>query len=185
MPKDRHEGVVVLCVAATLVLAAWQISSIASRQSETIPHEYVVTESGAIDVPADLLETEYTLDDRIEAVRLPRQARWLHGRQVVMRGVMFPTFEVSGLTTYVFSPETQGRGFPFGGSIPLHFFIEVSTPAGHTEAFQPRPITVQGIFEIALQSADGKCIRAYRLRDARIIEKNVRLRYRNPVGYGC
>ncbi len=185
MPQVRNEIAALLFVVATVAVAAWQVTSFASRDSRPLLPRYSVTASGAIEVPVDLLAMPSVEDDRIETVALSRQARWLHGRKVVMNGVMFATFDETGITHYLFSPETRGRGYHFGSSIPLYLAIQVSTLEGHTEDFQRRPFTVEGIFEIDLLSEDGKCFGAYHLRDARIVQKNVRLRYRNPQRFGC
>lgn len=185
MPQVRNEIAALLFVVATVAVAAWQITSFAARDSRPLLPRHRVTASGAIEVPVDLLAMPSVVHDRTEAVTLSRQARWLHGRKVLMNGVMFPTFDETGITHYLFSPETRGKGYHFASSIPLHLAIQVSTLEGHTEDFQPRPFTVEGIFEIDLLSEDGKCFGAYHLRNARIIQKNVRLRYRNPQRFGC
>ncbi len=101
---------------------------------------------------------------------------------------MFPTFDETGLTNFIFIPETRRRTtLAFSSERPpLHSIIPVSIMNGETEDYQERPFTIEGVFEVRLQEENGKATTIYRLLNARIVEKNIRLRGTPAVVmFGC
>ena len=136
-----------------------------------------------IPIEVDSLAVDSVMNADVASISLPDSARSLHGQKVRLSGIMYPTLESTGLTEYTIIPETDRRpiGLMAGKPIPLHAMIPVTTIKGHTENYQERPFTIEGIFEIRIQSDDDGVYSLYRIRDAQIIEFNSRLNYQTAL----
>jgi len=101
---------------------------------------------------------------------------------------MWPTWEPTGLREFSLILETNRRAVGWtSGHFPLHaFYFPVHLAAGQSEAYQEQPISVEGRFEVHIQADDTGVYAIYRLTDARIVAKKVRLHGIPAIGLaGC
>lgn len=92
----------------------------------------------------------------------------LHGKQVIIRGFMIPTFKAEGLERFTLAKDNEICCF---GRIPLVYdIIRVELLAGtSTNYIYGKPFDVEGVFKIALDSEDGEVFGLYELNEAEIL----------------
>lgn len=163
-------------VAACFVSTPVQVSS---RRSSIKADELPVN------LPVDFLCVRSGMSRSPEHIRLPPLARRYHRRRVRLRGVMFPTAKPTGLSEFFLIPETKRRPVHWRAAYPLHAVIPVSVATGATEDQLDKPFLLEGVLEIDIRSERGEVLFVYRIREARVIRKNVDLEYRVAIGFGC
>lgn len=174
----------VAVVSAIVSLIAASVVFSSGLQTQTVE----ARSEAVVEVPVDSIAVLAKTGSRIQDVRIPSFSRNLNGRRVRLHGTMFPTFDETGLKNFTFIPETRRRAtLAFRSERPpLHSIIPVSIVNGETEDYQERPFTIEGVFEVRLQEENGKATTIYRLLNARIVEKNIRLRGTPAVVmFGC
>lgn len=175
---------VVICVALCLIMAAALIST----DGPLLKWHPMTGGVQVLELPLDFLAIDAKAWVPLQDLRIPENARRICHRRVRLNGTMFPTFESAGITQFVFIPETGQRPFRFMDStFPLHTMITATTRDGCGEDYQQQPFTIEGTFEIDIECHEGKVVSIYHLRDARIIQKAIRLRGRPGVNLmtGC
>ncbi len=157
-----------------VIVAAW-----CAGQTPPQHFSHPSLEADVVDVPIDFLAVNSSVDTPVESLSVPPYARALHGRRIRLAGIMYPTVQESGLTQFLFVPETRQRpsGFFSSNHVPLHALIYTDVAEGHAEDYQEKPFILEGVFEVDVQSHDGKAFALYRIRDARIVTQNHRLQY--------
>lgn len=184
MHRASLRNIVISSIIVCLAFLAWPVSSRTSPQKPPQPN---FADKLIVDVPVDSLVVQAVTDTRVENVQIPKYARQLDGHYIRMHGIMYPPFEEKGLTQFFFVPETKRRSIHWMSSnIPLHALIAVTTTAGHTENYEKRPFTIEGIFTIEIHSDGGQIHYVYHIRNAKIVEKNIHLRFKPAVAmFGC
>lgn len=174
-------------VAVASAIVSLMIGAFAVFSSSLQTHTVEARSEAVVEVPMDSIAVLAKTGSRMQNVRIPSFSWKLNGRRVRLHGTMFPTFDETGLTHFTFITETRRRAtVAFNSELPLDSIIPVSIVNGETEDYQERPFTVEGIFEIRLQEENGKATTIYRLLNARIVEKNIRLRGTPAVVmFGC
>ena len=177
-----QKGISVFCAIASLSFASLAISS-----KNIVTSAITVNPDGVVDVPIDALAVNATTDTEMRSIRIPMVARQLHGMRVRIHGVMYPTFNETGLTEFFLIQETNQRPKHWMSSnIPLHAAIPIKIALGQTEDYEEQPITVEGVFEVHIQDEDQQPIAIYRLTDAKVVAKKIRLRGTPAIAmFGC
>ena len=136
-------------------------------------------------VPVDALRVPPS-DDAFNPP-IPSAAIALDGQRIQINGFMQPTLTWSGFDQYLISPETKHRPvMTHVKPLPLHGLIPVIPAIGHTEFYTDRPITVEGVLRIHVQSDCDGVFSVYQIEDARIIQTNVRGLHPPAVSwFGC
>lgn len=161
-----------LCILAVACLTGLRESSAAEEE--------------VVDLSIDSMRIETRTGCRRQDVVIPRMARELHGRRVRIRGAMAQSVSTTGLTGFQFYPETAHRAWSWGASPkPLHTIVLATLPKGQTVDYLARPMVVEGVFEVRVVEFLGEVLFVYRLRDVRIVRRNVRLEGRPTVMVGC
>lgn len=142
--------------------------------------------SGVVDIPVDALAVNSRIDDDLSSVAVSVYAGNLHGRKVRLAGIVYPTFVETGLHSNYLIAETRHRPcrIPAAVPVPLHALIEVNTANGQAEDCQVLPLVIEGMCEIDIRSEDSKVYSLYRMRDARIVTKNLLLQYTTALLIG-
>ncbi len=185
MHRVSFKTIIVSSIVVCLTLTVWPLTTHTSPQKLLQPN---FSDKLIVDVPVDSLVAKADTDTRIELVQIPKYARQLDGQRVRMHGMMYPPFKEKGLKHFLFIPETKQRPTAHWGSdkIPLHALIAVTTAKGHSEDDSQRPFIIEGIFKVEIRSDKDKVQFVYHIHNAKIVEKNVRLRFRPAVGmFGC
>lgn len=184
MHRLSFKTIVVSSIVVCLTLTVWPLTTHTSPQKPPQPY---FSDKLTVDVPVDSLVVKADTDTRVELVQIPKYARQLDGQRVRMYGMMFPPFKEKGLTQFLFVPETKRRANNWMyHKHPLHALIPVSTQKGHSEDYSQRPFIIEGIFKVEIRSDKDKVHFVYHIHNAKIVEKNVRLRFRPAVGmFGC
>jgi hypothetical protein len=182
MKHSPQTQIAVILAMAGVLLTAFVVC-LSRLQSPALPAD----SDGIIELAVDSIALVAVTGDSVKDVRVPMIARRLNGRRVRINGTMCLTYEEAGLTQFTFIPETKARRtVVFNEKLPLHSVVPVSVVDGITEDYQVNPFTIEGILQIHLQQEDGVAKAIYRLVDARIVRKNIRLSG-NPawVLFGC
>ena len=139
-----------------------------------------------IDISVDAVAVTGAIYTDPKLIYIPKVAKQLHGQRVRMSGVMV-SLDAVGITQFLLIPETNGRQvICTSKNIPLHANIPVKVAFGATEDYDEQPITVEGIFEVHIQRDDQRAVAIYRLMDARIVARKVRLRGQPLIAmFGC
>lgn len=94
----------------------------------------------------------------------------LNGKQVRIRGFMYPTFEATGIEQFVLARDNQICCF--GRDPKVYDLIAVQLESGRTTDYIPnRPFDVMGTFRIEMLAERGKPMGLYWLEGARVIDK--------------
>uniref|UniRef100_A0A7C2K0D5 DUF3299 domain-containing protein n=1 Tax=Schlesneria paludicola TaxID=360056 RepID=A0A7C2K0D5_9PLAN len=94
----------------------------------------------------------------------------LNGKQVRIRGFMYPTFESSGIEQFVLARDNQICCF--GRDPKVYDLIAVQLAPGRTTDYIPnRPFDVVGTFRIEMLAERGKPLGLYWLEDAQVIDR--------------
>lgn len=100
----------------------------------------------------------------------PEWLQQLHGKQVRIRGFMYPTFESTGIEQFVLARDNQICCF--GRDPKVYDLISVTLKAGKPTDYIPnRPFDVVGTFHIDLLAEGGKPLGLYWLEDAQVVER--------------
>jgi hypothetical protein len=115
-----------------------------------------------------VLNMEPVPDDATE--HFPHWLRDLNGKQIRIRGFMYPTFEASGIEQFVLARDNQICCF--GRDPKVYDLIAVQLESGRTTDYIPnRPFDVVGTFRIEMLAERGKPLGLYWLEGARVIDK--------------
>ncbi|OYW20817.1 MAG: hypothetical protein B7Z55_06775 [Planctomycetales bacterium 12-60-4] len=94
----------------------------------------------------------------------------LNGKPVRIRGFMYPTFESSGIESFVLARDNQICCF--GRDPKVYDLIQVSMKSGTSTDYIPnRPFDVVGTFRIDMLADGGKPLGLYWLDDARVLAR--------------
>ena len=181
MNRKKLTTAVVFAALTTLFATIGLLSMEAARPRTTFSN----SEFEPVVVPVDALAV--SSNNETGTFTIPEYARRLNRRKVSLTGMMYPTYEETGITQFFFIPVTKLRPYSWlSGDFPLHALIPTITSAGHAEDYQERPFTVEGVFEINVKVFEGKTTFVYRIRDARIVAKNQKLPHPPAVFmFGC
>lgn len=104
------------------------------------------------------------------AAHFPPWLSKLDGQPVRIRGFMYPTFESSGIESFVLARDNQICCF--GRDPKVYDLIQVSMKSGNTTDYIPnRPFDVVGTFRIEMLAEGGKPMGLYWLDDARVLTR--------------
>jgi hypothetical protein len=133
-------------------------------------------ESGALKVSfADLnLKSVLNIESvtRDDVNRFPDWLKSLNGTKIRIRGYMYPTYEETGIETFVL--DHSPRITNFGTDPKVYELLQVKLAAGTTTDYVggARPTEVIGLFRIELCIEDGKIYGLYFLDDAVVVAIN-------------
>lgn len=175
-----------IAISSIIVFLAFLSCPLSTHTSPVKPRPNFANNSFA-EVPIDSLVVQTNSGTTIELVKIPTFARQLDGHRVRMHGMMYPPYQLKGLKYFHFIPQTKRRPISAKSEkLPLHALIPVTVAKNHSEENQLRPITIEGIFEVEIYSEDGKVFSVYHIRNAKIVDKNVRLRFKPAIFvFGC
>ncbi len=104
------------------------------------------------------------------ASHFPNWLSRLDGQPIRIRGFMYPTFESSGIESFVLARDNQICCF--GRDPKVYDLIQVSMKSGNTTDYIPnRPFDVVGTFRIEMLAEGGKPMGLYWLDDARVLTR--------------
>ncbi|MDX1966016.1 MAG: hypothetical protein SFV23_02485 [Planctomycetaceae bacterium] len=104
------------------------------------------------------------------AAHFPAWLSKLDGQPVRIRGFMYPTFESTGIESFVLARDNQICCF--GRDPKVYDLIQVSMKSGDTTDYIPnRPFDVVGTFRIEMLAEGGKPMGLYWLDDARVLAR--------------
>lgn len=167
--------------ASALVAVTVCVSNVTVRQQT-----WEIPAHGTVELPIDVLAVTARTGCNVEIAKPSAVASRLDGRRVRISGTMYPTFEERGLKSFWFIPETKFRGFNgMAAEIPLHAFIPTQLKSGARADYQNQPFVIEGVLSINVQSDEDGVYAIYELREAQLIQTDVRLKYQPAVGFGC
>lgn len=118
-----------------------------------------------LDLHAILGSDDITEDD---VKRLPNSVKLLDGKRVRIRGYMYPTFEETGITSFVLTSNLRLTNF--GKAFRAYEMVLVDLIGGTTTENQDlKPIEVIGVFELKPSFEDGRPQLLYSLIDAVVL----------------
>lgn len=115
----------------------------------------------------DDLEFEMAENATFERSFLTPKVEELFGKQIRIRGFMYPTLKKSGLKTFVLIRDNQNCCF--GPGAKLYHNIMVNMRPGETAEYELlNSITVEGTFRYELVEFDGYVVSIYQLENASV-----------------
>lgn len=115
-----------------------------------------------------VLNMEPVPDDAVK--HFPDWLNDLNGKQIRIRGFMYPTFESTGIEQFVLARDNQICCF--GRDPKVYDLIAVQLHPGVTTDYIPnRPFDVVGTFRIEMLAERGKPLGLYWIEDGRVIDK--------------
>lgn len=116
-----------------------------------------------------VLNMEPVVDNAVEL--MPDWLRGLNGKQVRLRGFMYPTFDTEGIEQFVLARDNQICCF--GRNPKVYDLVQINMKAGKSTYYIPatRAFDVIGKFKIEMQSNDGQPYGLYMIDNAEVIDK--------------
>ncbi|MEZ6056336.1 MAG: hypothetical protein R3C01_06485 [Planctomycetaceae bacterium] len=155
--------------------------------SNLLAIDEITDETGVVELPVDSLYIEAMTGTLLRDLEIPDVIKGLHGRRVRLNGIMNPTSRETGLTSFLFIPETTRKPIaPRPRDWPLGAMIIVQLDAGQSECYQARPFTIEGILEIDIDIEADQVYSVYRIHEAHIVNRAVKLPFHPAIAlWGC
>ena len=103
----------------------------------------------------------------VDAVdHFPQTLKSLDGKRIRIRGFMMPTFEVTGIKTFVLARDL--RLTDFGRPVRVDEMISVE-PRNPCDYVKMKPFDVVGTFRIEMEIVENEPVGLYRIQDAEVV----------------
>jgi hypothetical protein len=120
------------------------------------------TAEQAKDVTFDDVKFEHQKGDPFKASLLTPAVKKLEGKNIRIRGYIYPTFQAKGITDFVLVRDNMQCCF--GPGAALFDCIVVKMVDGASASYSVRPVSVEGVFSVEeIFDPEGKTLAIYHL----------------------
>lgn len=180
---DSRQSSVLFIVVMTLTFAAIVISDGQTTRAVDGDSDRIT------EIAVDALTVTATPSTSLKDLKIPELAKSLDGRRIRIRGAarlpgFFDDFDEN--TEFCLIPETKLRSVHwFCSDPPLSSRIWVKLGSSETEDAVKKPFILEGIFHVDIETEGDEILGIYRISDAKVVERNVRLRAPLALHFGC